>query len=96
MLGCPFSNAAAGKREEMVQKVVTSDDVQFYWLITTADFDIDESEVHTALLKEIVQLYVTIRGFAYSSFWVEKYKQSTKKSTQRSKSLRRDLYDSSI
>ena len=39
--------SAENKREEMVQKVVTSDDVQFYWLITTADFEIDESGVHT-------------------------------------------------
>ena len=52
MLGCPLLNAAARKREEMVQKVVTSDYVQFYWLITTADFEIDESEVHAALLKK--------------------------------------------
>jgi len=53
-------------------------------------------EVSDALLKEIVRLYVAIRGFSYASFWVEKYKQLTTKSTQRSKSLCRDLYDSSL
>ena len=90
------SNPTDGKREEIIGKIVASDDVDFYWLIVTADFEIAEKEVHDALLKEIVQLYVTIRGFSYASFWVEKYKQLTKKSTQRSKSLRRDLYDSSL
>ena len=90
------SNPAAGKKEEIVEKVISSDDVEFYWLISTADFEIGEKEVHSALLKEIVQLYVTIRGFSYASFWMEKFKQSAKKSTQRSKSLRRDLYDSSL
>ncbi|XP_065917789.1 uncharacterized protein [Dysidea avara] len=90
------SNPAAGKKEEIVEKVTSSDDVEFYWLISTADFKIGEKEVHSALLKEIVQLYVTIRGFSYASFWMEKFKQSAKKSTQRSKSLRRDLYDSSL
>ena len=90
------SNPAAGKKEEIVENVISSDDVEFYWLISTADFEIGEKEVHSALLKEIVQLYVTIRGFSYASFWMEKFKQSAKKSTQRSKSLRRDLYDSSL
>jgi len=49
------------------------------WLITTADFEIGETDVHAVLLEEIVRLYVTMCGFSYSSFWVEKYKQSTTK-----------------
>jgi len=73
------SNPPDGKREEIIGKIVASDDVDFYWLIVTADFEIAEKEVHDALLKEIVQLCVMIRGFSYASFWVEKYKQLTKK-----------------
>jgi len=79
LLGHPDTNPSAGKREEIITKVIAGDDVQFYWLITTADFEIEEAAVHAALLEEIVRLYVTMRGFSYSSFWVEKYKQSTKK-----------------
>lgn len=78
---------------EILKKVTNSDDVQFYWLITTADFEIDDKQTHETLLQMIVELYLTIRGFSYASIWMEKFKQSTKKSTQRSKSLRRDLYE---
>ena len=81
-------------KAEMISNVIKSDDVQFYWLIATADFEEeDNNEVTDVLLKKIVELYVTMRGFSHISAWMEKYKQSTTKSTQRSKSLRRDLHD---
>ena len=38
--------------------VIAGDDVQFCWLITTADFEIEEAAVHAALLEEIVRLYM--------------------------------------
>ena len=78
---------------EILKKVTNSEDVQFYWLITTADFEIDDVETHETLLQMIVELYLTVRGYSYASVWMEKYKQATKKSIQRSKSLRRDLYE---
>ena len=79
----------------MISNVIKSDDVQFYWLIATADFEEeDNNEVTDVLLKKFVELYVTMRGFSHVRAWMEKYKQSTTKSTQRSKSLRRDLHDS--
>ena len=39
-----------------------------------------------------LELYLTMRGYSFASAWIEKFKQSTKK-TKRSKSLRRDLYE---
>ena len=80
-------------KADIIKKVITDDDVQFHWLIATGDFEIDDKETHNALLKMIVELYVTIRGFSKANAWLEKYKQSTKTSTQRTKSLRRELYD---
>jgi len=53
MLGSFDTNPANGKKE-IIEKIKTCDDVQFYWLIVTADFEIDESDVHEALLEEIV------------------------------------------
>ena len=75
------STGTPGLRE-IVHTLISSDDVHFYWCIATAE------EVHDHLLKMIVQLFVTVRGFAYASWWIERYKQTAKKSTQRSKSLR--------
>ena len=80
-------------KADIVEKVITDDDVQFYWLFATGNCEIDDKETHDALLKMIVELYVTIRGFSKAKAWLEKYKQSTKRSTQRTKSLRRELYD---
>jgi len=80
-------------KEEMIKKVVKDNDVQFFWLIATADFEIEDEEVHAALLLKITELYVTVRGFSMASGWLEQYKQHTKKSTQRTKSLRRELHD---
>ena len=77
----------------MIKRVTEDDDVLFYWLIVAADFEIDDDEVHKVLLHKIAELYITVRGFSLASGWLEKYKQRTKKSTQRTKSLRRDLHD---
>ena len=87
-------NPTSKCKEEIIKVITTSENVLFYWLIATADFEIDDNEVHELLLQMIVELYVTMRGFSYASSWMEKFKQSTKKSTQQSKSLRRDLYES--
>lgn len=82
------------KKVEMMNNICGSEDVQFYWLIVSADFEIDDEEVHKILLSKIVELYLTMRGFSYASMWLERFKQQEKKSTQWSKSLRRELYTS--
>ena len=80
---------------EMIRKVTSDEDVQFYWIIASADFDIDDDdEACDILLNKIVELFLTVRGFSLASIWMERYKQTAKKSTQRSKSLRRELHDS--
>ena len=63
----------------MIKKVVKDDDVQFFWLITTADFEIDDDEIYIALLLKITELYVTVRGFSMANGWLEQYKLHTKK-----------------
>lgn len=42
-----------------------NDDVQFCWLIASADFEIDNGETRDMLLNKIVELYLTVRGFHY-------------------------------
>lgn len=76
---------------EVIQRMISDDDVQFYWLCD--DFEIDNHEVHAILLQKIVELYVTVRGFSVASGWLEQYKQHTKQSTQHTKSLRREVHD---
>ena len=81
------------KKAETIERIIHNDEVQFYWLISTADFEIDDKGTHDLLLHKIVELFVTMRGYSKAGAWMEKYKQATKQSTQRSKSLRRDLHD---
>ena len=79
----------------MLQAIAASEDVQFYWLIVTADFEDDDDEIKSILLSMISELYLTMRGFSFANNWVEKFKLAAKKSTQKSKSLRRELYSQS-
>jgi len=79
------------RKEQIVEKLFSSEDVQFYWLIVGAEFDEDDKDVHSKLLKLIIELFVTIRGFSYASGWMEIYKQDNKKGTQKSKSLRKRI-----
>ena len=42
--------------------------------------DVDES-VRSKVLAEIVDLYVTVRGFSFAKSWLEIYKQDQSKET---------------
>ena len=72
-------------------KIIASNAVQFCWLIATAEFEIDDKETHEVLPAKIVQELLTISGFAKAGEWMEKFKQTTKKSTQCARSLQNEL-----
>ena len=50
-----------------------------------------EPQIEEKLLRLVVDMWVTIRGFSYSSAWIEKYKQEHKKTTEKSKGIRKVL-----
>ena len=77
-------------KEDCIKAITTSDDVLFYWDLITGMWNDEERE---ALLNMIVELWVTIRGFAYASGWMEQYKQAAKKSIQKSKGIRKKLIE---
>ena len=52
-----------------------------------------DQEEAVKLLTEIVDMWVTMRGFAITSKWMEEYKKAKKKTTKKSKSLRGELKD---
>ena len=79
------------KKQKIIQELIDNENVLFYWLINGADFEEHNEAVHSELLKRIVELFVTMRGFSYASAWLEKYKQGIKKGTQKSKSLRKKI-----
>ena len=63
-------------------------DIHFWSMLSV---DIEEEQDALELLRTIIQLWITIRGFAMTSTWMESYKQVHKKSTKCSKGLRKRL-----
>ena len=60
----------------------------FYWSLLSAGWETEEEQ---ALLSLVTDMWVTIRGFAFVSAWVERHKQLKKKSVQKSKGVRKNL-----
>ena len=55
-------------------QLVADDDVQFYWSLLSIDVDTEDNAA--CLLKEIVELWLTIRGFSIAGQWLEIYKSN--------------------
>ena len=70
------------------QALVVNEDVQFLWSMISADW---EEASASALLQMIVNQWVEIRGFSYAGAWVEQYEATQKKTTQKSKGVRKQL-----
>ena len=62
---------SAGSKAELVESIATDDDVNFFWSIL--------SEEEQILLRMLIDLWVTIRGFSFSKSMMEMYKQAQKK-----------------
>ena len=69
ILHCLSSNHGIDK-EVVVDCLHSDNDVQFYWSMIAVELD---EEVSQNLLRDIIHLWVTIRGFSYASILVEQY-----------------------
>ena len=76
------------KKEKLINDICCSSTVQFQWSLLMCDV---ETDIASTVLKEIVKLYVTIRGFAFASSCLEFYKQAQKESLQKKKALRKEI-----
>ena len=72
----------------LTEKILSSDEVDLYWESLSVNWD---DRASSTLLGLIVDQWITIRGFAYASNWMEMYKRSTKKKVQKSKGIRKTL-----
>ena len=75
-------------KEKLTRSITTNEEVLFHWEMACANCEEEESKT---LFAMVVDLWVTMRGFAYASSWMELYKQTSKKAVQKSKGLRRKL-----
>lgn len=78
-------------KDVLKQKLLANDEVDFHWEALSVNWGEKESK---ELLSVITDHYLTVRGFAFASNWMEKYKDSTKKKVQKSKGIRKTLLGS--
>ena len=67
--------------------VKNNKDVLFFWSMLSSSWDEESSKT---VFQTVVDLWLTVRGYSYSSTWVDK-KVAEKKSTQKSKGIRKQL-----
>ena len=82
-----------GKQKELLDKVLTDEEVQFQWCMVSTDMS---EEVGAELSRRLAIMRITIRGYSFSKCYVEMYKQRQKKITGRSKGLRKELFTSKV
>jgi hypothetical protein len=76
------------RKKEIIDGVMENDDVSFHW--NNLAIDITNEQNSMELLRHVVQLWLTIRGFSISKAWMDKYKMKAQVETAR-KSLRIEL-----
>ena len=77
-----------GTKETILKAVLKNEDLLFQWALVTSNSD---DEVGQKVLELICELYLTVRGFAFAKSCLELYKQTHKKSIQKSKALRKSI-----
>lgn len=75
--------------KDVLDPVLKDEDVQFFWAILSQD--IDSEEEADELLEEMVNKWVTVRGFSIAASWMEEYKNTSETTTVKSTSLRKHL-----
>ena len=83
-----FHGITEGVKDKLTDRICKNDDVLFYWATIASDWEENEAN---ALLQMLVEHWVTIRGYSFTSSFVEKYKQKHKKTVQKAKGLRKNL-----
>ena len=61
-------------REGIVYSIAGDDDIQFFWTLLSVDIE-TESQA-TKVLKQIIGVWLTIRGHSIAGTWLEHYKEN--------------------
>ena len=76
---------------ELTLKITEDDNVQFNWCLVSAGSSALTPKEEKDLLYDIIQLWITVRGFSIASTWLETYKQCLKWTVKKSTGLRKHL-----
>ena len=83
------SSSTQDSKGKIVDHVIGDCDVQFYWSLLSVDIRDDKDSLE--LLRRVVELWLTIRGYSMSKMWMENYKCTVNTTTKGKKGLRKDL-----
>ena len=73
---------------DIIEEIKKNDDVSFYWEIIASNWESEEAEeLHNLLSRH----WITLRGFSHAGAFLENYKRSSSKCTQKSKGIRKTL-----
>lgn len=86
---CTSASSMESQREAVIKAVSNDTNVLFHWSMVSVDIADEQHAIQ--LLKEIIGLWVTIRGFSIAGAWLEDYKQKSKSSVSKSKPVRKGL-----
>ena len=75
-------------KESTIETICVNEDVLFYWSIIGCNW---EEEAASSLLHLVIEHWLTVRGFSFTSAFMENYKQEQKKHVQKSKGFRKNL-----
>lgn len=75
-------------KDAILDDILNNSDVLFNWCLASP---MDENNEHTQSLIDITEKWITIRGFSFTKSVLEKFKQENKKTTAKSKPLRRKV-----
>ena len=84
-----LAGSAHSSKKELLELVVCDEMVQLKWKSVGADI-VDDEDAND-LLHQIVDMWITMRGFSITSKWMEDYKLAKNKTVKKAKSLRREL-----
>ena len=84
-------NITSVEKDKIIESICNNEDVLFQWCMLTVEVGDDIGKV---LLKMLAEKFVTLRGFAYTSTWMEQFKLASHRTVQCSKALRKNVSSS--
>ena len=76
------------QKSVILQRLKENEDILFYWSLISVDVDDRHSP---ELLQDILDHWLTIRGFSITGCWLEQYKRIRGKSSKCEPALRKGL-----
>jgi len=83
-----ISGTEQGKKAKIIEQLMGNENLLFQWCFCTNDLP---TEFSIPLLKQIIELFMTVHGHGYASSCLELYKERNKKTLSKKKALRTNL-----